>query len=86
VGNDCRPALDGNDTIFRRKRMPLRKDPKLKDMERQLIEGRLDALRGELATAYDFLADRLLGTNKAAEPNSVKAIPGGRPESNRRKF
>ena len=62
-----------------------RKAPTLKDMERSLIERELDAAKRELALRYDSVADKLLGTTKA-ESDSIKAISGGRPETNRRKF
>ncbi len=62
-----------------------RRDATLKDMERWLIESELAAAKRELALRYDSLADKLLGTTEAAESDSIKAISGGRPESNRRK-
>jgi TfoX/Sxy family transcriptional regulator of competence genes len=62
------------------------KNHTLKDMERSVIESALDSAKRELALRYDSVADKLLGTNKAAESDSIKAISGGRPESNRRKF
>jgi hypothetical protein len=68
------------------KLMPRRKDPTLKDEELSVIKGRRESIKEELDQLRDLLANKCLGANKPVESNSIRAISGGRPESNRRKF
>lgn len=52
-----------------------------KEIRKELIEAK--TMLGKLIDAH---ANRILKTPTKSVPNSVPAIQGGRPESNRRKF
>jgi hypothetical protein len=67
-----------------KKPMKRRKDPTLKDERRAVYEAKLRSLREELHARDETAANRILG--KKEWSNSVQAVSGGRPESNRSKF
>lgn len=64
--------------------MKRQKDVTLKDERSVVIDARLASIRRERDALVETYGDGLLGNKKKS--NSIPAISGGRPESNRRKF
>ena len=64
--------------------MKRRKDVRLKDREHDVIEAMNQSNQEQIDMLVEEYERRLLG--KQQESNSIATIPGGRPESNRRKF
>ena len=62
------------------------RDKVIARQERLLGNEMINAVRTKLETMNDTEIDRLLRESNSPKSNSVSALPGGRPESNRRKF
>ena len=63
--------------------MKPKKKPALKDEERMVLREKGTSITKLLDAAVEELENRLIGKGRSS---SVKALSGGRPESNRSKF